>query len=130
VDLVGESTARREAWRRRVLSLAGAVAVAFVALLGQLWYLQVLEGGKLQELSDKNRIRIRPVAAPRGILFDRNGLARPPRAGSTSGQRTITSPSRTPSAASRGPTGRSSPSAWCSAGTATRRSEKSLAKMC
>jgi penicillin-binding protein 2 len=34
----------------------------------------VLEGGKFQQLSDKNRIRVRPVAAPRGILFDRNGL--------------------------------------------------------
>ena len=75
MDLTGESTAGREAWRRRVLSLAAAVAVAFVGLVGQLWYLQVLEGGKLQELSEKNRIRIRPVAAPRGILFDRNGLA-------------------------------------------------------
>jgi len=75
VDLAGESTARREAWRRRVLSLAAAVAVAFIGLMGQLWYLQVLEGGKLQELSERNRIRIRPVAAPRGILFDRNGLA-------------------------------------------------------
>jgi penicillin-binding protein 2 len=48
--------------------------IAFVGLLGQLWYLQVLEGGKLQEMSERNRIRIRPVAAPRGILFDRNGL--------------------------------------------------------
>ena len=47
--------------------------VGFVGLLGQLWYLQTLEGGRLQEMSDKNRIRIRPVAAPRGILFDRNG---------------------------------------------------------
>ncbi len=75
MDLTGESTARREAWRRRVLALAGVVGVAFVGLLGQLWYLQVLEGVKLQELSDRNRIRIRPVAAPRGILFDRNGLA-------------------------------------------------------
>jgi len=75
VDLTGESTAGREAWRRRVLSLAAAVGVAFVGLVGQLWYLQVLEGVKLQEMSEKNRIRIRPVAAPRGILFDRNGLA-------------------------------------------------------
>ena len=75
MDLTGESTAGREAWRRRVLSLAAAVGVAFVGLVGQLWYLQVLEGVKLQEMSDKNRIRIRPVAAPRGILFDRNGLA-------------------------------------------------------
>jgi penicillin-binding protein 2 len=75
VDLDHESAARREAWRRRVLVLAGVAAVAFVGLLGQLWYLQVLEGGKLQEMSERNRIRVRPVAAPRGILFDRNGLA-------------------------------------------------------
>jgi penicillin-binding protein 2 len=75
VDLDHESTARREAWRRRVVSLAAVAGVAFVSLLGQLWYLQVLEGGKLQEMSERNRIRIRPVAAPRGILFDRNGLA-------------------------------------------------------
>jgi penicillin-binding protein 2 len=75
VDLDHESTARREAWRRRVLVLAGVAAFAFVGLLGQLWYLQVLEGGKLQEMSERNRIRVRPVAAPRGILFDRNGLA-------------------------------------------------------
>jgi len=57
-----------------VLVLATVVGIAFSGLLGQLWYLQVLEGGKLQEMSDRNRIRIRPVAAPRGILFDRNGL--------------------------------------------------------
>ena len=61
---------------RRVLALGGGHAHGgFLALRArQLWYLQVLEGGRLQELSDKNRIRIRPVAAPRGILFDRNGL--------------------------------------------------------
>ncbi|MGH7417097.1 MAG: penicillin-binding protein 2, partial [Candidatus Rokuibacteriota bacterium] len=69
------STNRREAWGRRVLALAIATSVGFVVLLGQLWYLQVLEGGRMHELSEKNRIRIRPVAAPRGILFDRNGLA-------------------------------------------------------
>lgn len=63
-----------DAWRRRVLALTAIAMAGFVALLGQLWYLQTLEGGRLQEMSDKNRIRIRPVAAPRGILFDRNGL--------------------------------------------------------
>src|SRR5260370_1962097 len=75
VDMTGEYAAGREAWRGRVLSLAAAVGVAFVGLVGQLWYLQVVEGVKLQEMSEKNRIRVRPVAAPRGILFDRNGLA-------------------------------------------------------
>jgi penicillin-binding protein 2 len=64
----------RDRWSRRVLALAIISTVAFVGLLGQLWYLQALEGGRLQEMSDKNRIRIRPVAAPRGILFDRNGM--------------------------------------------------------
>ena len=66
---------RKEAWGRRVLALAVVTAVGFVGLVGQLWYLQVLEGGRMHELSEKNRIRVRPVAAPRGILFDRNGLA-------------------------------------------------------
>lgn len=64
----------RDGWSQRVLALAVVVTIGFVGLLGQLWYLQALEGGRLQEMSDKNRIRIRPVAAPRGILFDRNGL--------------------------------------------------------
>ena len=75
MDLAPLPGARREAWSRRVLALAAITAVGFVGLLGQLWYLQVLEGGRLQELSEKNRIRIRPVVAPRGILFDRNVLA-------------------------------------------------------
>src|SRR5262249_8634635 len=65
---------RRDGWRRRVLGLTALAMAGFVGLLGQLWDLQALEGGRLQEMSEKNRIRIRPVAAPRGILFDRNGL--------------------------------------------------------
>jgi penicillin-binding protein 2 len=65
----------RDAWSRRLLAVTAVAGIGFLCLVGQLWYLQVLEGGKLQELSDRNRIRIRPVAAPRGILFDRNGLA-------------------------------------------------------
>src|SRR4030095_8099391 len=66
---------RRDAWSKRVLTLTVRAAAGFVLLLGQLWYLQVLEGTKFRDMSEKNRIRVRPVAAPRGILFDRNGLA-------------------------------------------------------
>jgi penicillin-binding protein 2 len=50
-----------------------AVSAALLVIVCQLWYLQVLEGGRFQEASDRNRIRIRPIAAPRGILFDRHG---------------------------------------------------------
>ncbi|HXG15214.1 MAG TPA: penicillin-binding protein 2 [Calidithermus sp.] len=65
---------RRDVGRQRVMVLAAAVLVAFLVIVGQLWYLQVLEGGRFLDASDKNRIRIRPVAAPRGILYDRHGV--------------------------------------------------------
>jgi penicillin-binding protein 2 len=65
---------RRDPGQKRVILIAGLVSVAFLILVGQLWYLQVLEGGHFLEASDKNRIRVRPIAAPRGILFDRHGL--------------------------------------------------------
>jgi penicillin-binding protein 2 len=64
---------RRDPGQRRIVAIASVIALGMLALLGQLWYLQVLEGGRFLEASDKNRIRIRPIAAPRGILFDRNG---------------------------------------------------------
>ncbi len=54
--------------------MAGIAITALLLIVCQLWYLQVLEGGRFQEASDKNRIRVRPIAAPRGILFDRKGL--------------------------------------------------------
>jgi penicillin-binding protein 2 len=50
------------------------VGLGFLAILGQLARLQILSGGELAALSDRNRIRLRTVTAPRGILFDRAGL--------------------------------------------------------
>src|SRR5262245_7357827 len=66
---------RRDAWGRRVLGLSAVAVLGFLCLIGQLWYLQVLDGERLLGMSERNRVRIRPVAAPRGILFDRNGEA-------------------------------------------------------
>ena len=64
---------RRDPGQRRVIVIAGIAALGLLLIVGQLWYLQVLEGGRFLDASDKNRIRVRPIAAPRGILFDRNG---------------------------------------------------------
>lgn len=64
----------RDAGRRRVTAIATAVVVGFALIIGQLWYLQVLEGDRFLDASDKNRIRVRPIAAPRGILYDRHGV--------------------------------------------------------
>jgi penicillin-binding protein 2 len=72
--LGGPMPGRPDPGRRRVIAMAALVSVLLLVIVCQLWYLQVLEGGRFQEASDKNRIRVRPIAAPRGILFDRNGL--------------------------------------------------------
>ena len=72
--LGGRMPGRPDPGRRRIMTMAGIACGALLVIVCQLWYLQVLEGGRFQEASDKNRIRIRPIAAPRGILFDRNGL--------------------------------------------------------
>jgi penicillin-binding protein 2 len=64
---------RRDPAQKRIIGMSIVVSVALLVIVCQLWYLQVLEGGRFQEASDKNRIRIRPIAAPRGILFDRHG---------------------------------------------------------
>src|SRR5207237_4431649 len=65
---------RRDPAQKRIIAMSIVVTAALLVIVCQLWYLQVLEGGRFQEASDKNRIRIRPIAAPRGILFDRTGL--------------------------------------------------------
>ena len=74
MSVTRRSLPRRDAGHRRVMVIATSVVFAFLVLIGQLWYLQVLEGGRFLDASDTNRIRVRPIAAPRGILFDRHGV--------------------------------------------------------
>jgi penicillin-binding protein 2 len=59
---------------RRLRTLSVITVAAFLVLIGQLWYLQVLEGSRLGDLADRNRARVRPLAAARGIVSDRNGV--------------------------------------------------------
>lgn len=60
--------------RARLRLLACVLGLAFLVVGGQLANLQILSGERLAALSDRNRLRLRPIAAPRGILFDRTGL--------------------------------------------------------
>src|ERR1051325_10453306 len=41
-------------------------------LLSRLVYLQILEGDRMRRWSEENRIRRVKIAAPRGMIFDRN----------------------------------------------------------
>jgi penicillin-binding protein 2 len=60
--------------RLRLRLLATGLGLAFLAVAGQLANLQILSGERMAALSDRNRLRLRPIVAPRGILFDRAGL--------------------------------------------------------
>src|SRR5262245_52311142 len=49
--------------------------VIFAALIARLWYLQVINSQGFMQRAEANRIRVIPIPAPRGTIFDRKGKA-------------------------------------------------------
>ena len=60
--------------RRRFLLYSVAAAAVFLLLLLRLWYLQIISYEVLQQRSVRNRTRMLSLDAPRGPIFDRNGV--------------------------------------------------------
>ncbi len=60
-------------WRRHIQWAFAVICLAFLVLVLRLWQLQILESETFERLSDKNRIRLRRIPFPRGIIFDRQG---------------------------------------------------------
>jgi penicillin-binding protein 2 len=60
--------------RRRLGLLAVTALSLFAALLARLWFLQVVEGDKLELQASSNATRVVIIPAPRGRIFDRNGV--------------------------------------------------------
>jgi penicillin-binding protein 2 len=58
----------------KILILSYIIISAFFFLVMRLWQLQVLQGDEYRKLSEANRLRIVNIPAPRGIIFDRNGI--------------------------------------------------------
>ncbi|HLC87833.1 MAG TPA: penicillin-binding transpeptidase domain-containing protein [Patescibacteria group bacterium] len=55
-------------------SLIAILLIGIFALLtGRVFHLQVVRGKENLELADSNRIQIKTVHAPRGVIYDRNG---------------------------------------------------------
>jgi len=52
----------------------GVVVAAMALLFGRLWYLQVLEGDRYHRASTENIVRTVEQEAPRGRIFDREGI--------------------------------------------------------
>jgi penicillin-binding protein 2 len=60
---------------RRVEIARIAVGSVFAVLAFCYWYVQIVRGDYYYTLSENNRIRSVKVTAPRGSIFDRNGVA-------------------------------------------------------
>lgn len=61
-------------FQKRIKIATVLISGGILLLLLRLWHLQILEGERLLLLSINNRLRIRPVEAPRGFIFDRRGV--------------------------------------------------------
>jgi penicillin-binding protein 2 len=57
----------------RLKILLGIIIGLSCILTGRLFFVQVIEGGKYSGISNKRRIRVRTIEAPRGTIYDRNG---------------------------------------------------------
>ena len=58
----------------RARTLGWCIILVFAVLAGRLWYLQIAQGHKYMAMADGNRIRWLRTVAPRGRIFDRNGV--------------------------------------------------------
>jgi len=64
---------RSRTFTRRALLVGGGQAAMMGALAARMYYLQVLESDKYVTLAEENRVNLRLLAPPRGLLLDRFG---------------------------------------------------------
>ena len=64
---------RLRVFTRRAILLGGGKAALVSALLGRMYYLQVMESARYRMLADDNRINLRLLVPPRGRIVDRYG---------------------------------------------------------
>ncbi len=60
--------------RRRANTVFGIIAVLIFLVLSYYWKVQILEHKEYTALAEANRTRLRVLAAPRGLIYDRNGV--------------------------------------------------------
>lgn len=66
---------RHKLFSRRAILFAGGQTLLLSALVGRMYYLQVIEAERYRTLAEENRINLRLLAPPRGHIIDRFGMA-------------------------------------------------------
>ena len=59
----------------RFLTFALIAVIGVTGLTARLFYLQMVDGGRLATLSTRNRTVLEAIQAPRGVIYDRTGRA-------------------------------------------------------
>ncbi len=58
--------------RRKIITIV--IIILFIVLISRLFYLQIIEGKAMADVSEQNSVRILSVAAPRGLIYDSKGV--------------------------------------------------------
>ena len=72
-DRVSDSEEERHSHRIRAIIAAIAISAIFILFVVKLYELQVTNHEYYLVKAENNRIKIRPIQAPRGLIYDRNG---------------------------------------------------------
>jgi penicillin-binding protein 2 len=70
-DMEEEASSPINPWTKSIMAVI--FILAFSLLIGRLFHLQVARGKENLELADSNRIQVKTIHAPRGVIYDRNG---------------------------------------------------------
>lgn len=71
------NAARPKPWQRpvwRLVAFGAIVALSFLALMARLVQVQLVDGARYRAAAQANQVRLIPVAAPRGTIYDRHGV--------------------------------------------------------
>ena len=66
--------AEQRLFRSRAIFMTIVIFTLLSVLAGRIAFLQIVEHQKYQDLSENNRIQLRPIAPNRGLIYDRNGV--------------------------------------------------------
>jgi len=71
--IINRDSDRTRLFNRRAAVLGGGQALMISALVGRMYYLQVIEADRYRMLAEENRINLRLLPPPRGRILDRFG---------------------------------------------------------
>src|SRR5689334_22502107 len=72
--LMYEQTSTRDTSTLAMVLFRIGLVIAFFVIVGRLFQLQIIQGKDYQNKSNHNRLKTIEITAPRGVVYDRNGV--------------------------------------------------------